>query len=46
MVDFKNDHTITLPIDEEKLKNMLGNDEWIVVDGIPVYCQRHLYQKK
>lgn len=34
MVDFNNDHTITLPMDEKKLRNMLGNDEWIVVDGI------------
>ena len=35
MVDFNNDHTITLPMDEEKLRNMLGNDEWIIVDGVP-----------
>ena len=34
-VDFNNDHTITLPMDEEKLRNMLGDDEWIVVDGVP-----------
>ena len=33
MVDFNNDHTITLPMDEEKLRNMLGNDEWIIVDA-------------
>ena len=25
MLDFNNDHTITLPMDEEKLKSMLGN---------------------
>ena len=35
MVDFNNDHTITLPMDEEKLRNMLGDDEWIIVDGVP-----------
>ena len=35
MVDFNNDHTIILPMDEEKLRNMLGNDEWIVIDGVP-----------
>lgn len=34
MVDFNNDHTITLPMDEEKLRNMLENDEWIIVDGV------------
>lgn len=33
MVDFDNDHTITLPMDEEKLRNMLGNDEWIIIDS-------------
>lgn len=40
MVDFNNDHTITLPMDEEKLRNMLGNDEWIIVDGVPVCITR------
>lgn len=35
MVDFNNDHTITLPMNEEKLRNILGDDEWIVVDGTP-----------
>jgi hypothetical protein len=35
MIDFNNDHTITLPMDEEKLRNILGDDEWIVVDGVP-----------
>ena len=38
MVDFNNDHTITLPMDEEKLRNMLGNDEWIIVDGEDDFC--------
>ena len=33
MLDFNNDYTITLPMDEEKLKSMLGNDEWIIVDS-------------
>jgi hypothetical protein len=33
MVDFNNDHTINLPIDEEKLRELLGNDEWIIVDS-------------
>lgn len=33
MVDFNNDHVITLPMDEEKLRNMLGNDEWIIIDA-------------
>lgn len=32
MVDFNNDHVITLPMDEEKLRNMLANDEWIIID--------------
>ena len=35
MIDFNNDHTIILPMDEEKLRNILGDDEWIVVDGVP-----------
>ena len=26
MRDFSNDHTINLPMDEEKLRSMLGND--------------------
>lgn len=30
MIDFNNDHTITLPMDKEKLKSMLGNDEWFI----------------
>lgn len=33
MADFNNDHTIKLPTNKEKLKNMLGNDEWIIVDS-------------
>lgn len=33
MLNFNNDHTITLPMDKKKLKNMLGNDEWIIVDS-------------
>ena len=33
MRDFSNDHTINLPMDEEKLRSMLGNDEWIIVDS-------------
>ena len=33
MRDFSNDHTINLPMDEEKLRLMLGNDEWIIVDS-------------
>lgn len=33
MVDFNNDYIITLPMDEEKLRNMLGTDEWIIVDS-------------
>lgn len=33
MTDFNNDHTIELPMDEEELRNMLGNDEWIIVDS-------------
>ena len=28
----RQDHVITLPVDEEKLRNMLGNDEWIIID--------------
>ena len=31
MVDLKNDHTIVLPMDNEKLQAFLGNDEWIIV---------------
>ena len=33
MKDFKNDHEITLPMVEEELKSLLGNDEWIIVDS-------------
>ena len=33
MVDFDNDHCINLPIEEGKLNNLLGDDEWIIVDS-------------
>lgn len=33
MVDFNNDHTIQLPMHEEDLRKLLGNDEWIIVDS-------------
>lgn len=33
MLDFNNDHTINLPIEEGKLKALLGDDEWIIVDS-------------
>lgn len=33
MLDFNNDHTINLPMEEGKLKALLGNDEWIIVDS-------------
>ena len=33
MVDFNNDHTLNFSIDEEKLRNFLGHDEWIIVDS-------------
>lgn len=34
MVDFNNDHTITLPMEETKLLEFLGKDEWIIVDSL------------
>ncbi|MBQ4523397.1 MAG: hypothetical protein IJA10_10690 [Lachnospiraceae bacterium] len=33
MVDFNNDHTIKLPMNEEDLRKLLGDDEWIIVDS-------------
>jgi hypothetical protein len=33
MIDFNNDHTIMLPMDEDKLQAFLKNDEWIIVDS-------------
>ena len=33
MRDFSNDHTIQLPMNEEELRKLLGNDEWIIVDS-------------
>lgn len=33
MIDFNNDHTLNLPMDEEKLREFLGHDEWIIVDS-------------
>ena len=33
MKDFRNDHTITLPMEETALKMFLGSDEWIIVDA-------------
>lgn len=33
MVDFNNDHTLNFPMDEEKLRDFLGHDEWIIVDS-------------
>jgi hypothetical protein len=33
MVDFDNDHTINLPMDKEKLRELLGEDEWIIIDS-------------
>ncbi len=33
MRDFSNDHTISLPMEEEKLRSLLGDDEWIIVDS-------------
>lgn len=31
--DFSNDHVISLPMSEEKLRSMLGDDEWIIMDS-------------
>jgi hypothetical protein len=33
MVDFNNDYAINLPMDEEKLRELLGDDEWIIIDS-------------
>jgi hypothetical protein len=33
MADFNNDHTINLPMDETKLRELLGDNEWIIVDS-------------
>lgn len=33
MVDFRNDHRLILPMDEGKLTEFLGNDEWIIIDS-------------
>lgn len=33
MKDFNYDHQVNLPMDEEDLKELLGNDEWIIVDS-------------
>lgn len=33
MKDFRNDHTITLPMEESELKMFLGSDEWIIIDS-------------
>lgn len=33
MVDFDNDHTIKLPMNENELRKFLGKDEWIIVDS-------------
>lgn len=33
MSDFNNDHEIYLPMDVDKLREFLGNDEWIIVDS-------------
>lgn len=33
MRDFSNDHSLQLPMNEEQLRSLLGNDEWIIVDS-------------
>lgn len=33
MVDFNNDHTLLFPMEEDKLRKLLGDDEWIIVDS-------------
>lgn len=33
MMDFNNDFTINLPMEENKLLEFLGSDEWIIVDA-------------
>lgn len=33
MVDFDNDHTLRFPMEEDKLRKLLGDDEWIIVDS-------------
>ena len=33
MMDFNNDFTISLPMEEDKLLEFLGSDEWIIVDS-------------
>ena len=33
MKDFSNDHTIKLPMQEDKLQQFLGDDEWIIIDS-------------
>ena len=33
MRDFNNDHSLQLPMNEEQLHSLLGNDEWIIVDS-------------
>lgn len=33
LCDFSNDHVISLPMKEERLRSLLGDDEWIIVDS-------------
>lgn len=33
MRDFTNDHTITLPMEENALEKFLGSNEWIIIDS-------------
>lgn len=33
MVDFDNDRTIQLPMNEDRLQELLGKDEWIIIDS-------------
>ena len=33
MKDFSNDQIVYFPMEEDDLKNLLGNDEWIIVDS-------------
>lgn len=33
LVDFNNDHTLRFPMEEDKLRKLLSDDEWIIVDS-------------
>lgn len=33
LMDFDNDHKINLPMPEDELRKLLGDDEWIVIDS-------------